>query len=137
MIYKPLAQLNELSTEELSDELLVCDSSNETAHCLNPFATSVFKLCDGTRTIAEITNELQADESLVWQAINELSDVGIITKPPESLVETDFDRRRIVKAAMVGVGALVCSISLPLPEAAASVNNANSGLNIGCANASC
>ncbi|MGR0482914.1 MAG: hypothetical protein ACTFAL_16355 [Candidatus Electronema sp. V4] len=131
MTYKPLAQLNELRIQEFLDELIVCDSNNDRAHCLNPFAASVFKLCDGTRTIDEIKNELQEDESSVWQAIYELSESGIVTKPPESLVETDFSRRRIVK--MVGVGILVYSISLPTPEAAASILLAGCG----CGNTQC
>lgn len=52
------ARLSGAEEYPLGDELLVCLPRSETAYALNPSAAAIWQLCDGTRTVEEITEEL-------------------------------------------------------------------------------
>ena len=56
----------------LGDNVLLYDSTGETAHALNVPARAVWELCDGTRTISDISHELA-----------ELVDVSLETVQPD------------------------------------------------------
>jgi hypothetical protein len=51
---KPQARRNGLVVRELPDELLVYDTTQHRAHCLNRTAAVVFRHADGTRTISDL-----------------------------------------------------------------------------------
>lgn len=64
-----------LEVHEVKDGLIVFDPATERVHYLNPTASILFELCDGTRTVAELNDTLarlyhlpagsrDADESL-------------------------------------------------------------------------
>lgn len=59
----PLARTEDLVIEELLHEVLVYDLRNNKAHCLNSSAASVWRLCDGTRTVPEIAEQLSKDRN--------------------------------------------------------------------------
>jgi pyrroloquinoline quinone biosynthesis protein D len=52
------ARLSGVEEHPLGEELLVYDPRSETAYALNRSAVAIWLLCDGTRTVEEITNEL-------------------------------------------------------------------------------
>jgi Coenzyme PQQ synthesis protein D (PqqD) len=74
----PLARKQRLILKELPDELLVYDLDRNTAHCLNDTAATIWNLCDGDSTAAEIAAKLAkqtgrpVDEDLVWLALDQL-----------------------------------------------------------------
>jgi PqqD family protein of HPr-rel-A system len=56
---KPRARAD-LAVEELEGELLVYDEETSDFHHLNPTASIVFSLCDGTTTVKEMAADIAA-----------------------------------------------------------------------------
>ena len=54
----PKAKTSEILVQELENELLVYDLKTNKAFCLNETSAIVFQLCDGTKTVAEISQML-------------------------------------------------------------------------------
>jgi hypothetical protein len=52
------ARVRDAEEYRLDDEMLVYVSRSETAYVLNRSAAAIWELCDGTRTVEEITVEL-------------------------------------------------------------------------------
>ncbi len=52
---KPLARTEGLVMHEMPGELLVYDIKSDKAHCLNATSASVWKACDGARTVADLS----------------------------------------------------------------------------------
>lgn len=71
---------------ELAEEVLIYDSTANTAHCLNRTAAFVWKHCDGQTTVKEMLTCLRkeyplADEAVIWVAIDELRKAGLLVEP--------------------------------------------------------
>ena len=49
---------NELAVVELDGEAVIYDEESGDLHHLNPTATIVFSLCDGTATVKELSSEI-------------------------------------------------------------------------------
>jgi hypothetical protein len=49
-----------MDVHEVEDGFVVFDASTDRVHYLNPTATVVFSLCDGTRTLTEIAQLVQS-----------------------------------------------------------------------------
>ena len=113
----------------IGDEFLVYDKDNDRAHCLNESAGRVWKLSDGTHTVADIAKELRAstapmDEELVWMALRKLAKAGLLlNRMPPLGTKIDLSRRSLIQK--VGVAAAlalpaVASIVVPTPAEAVS-----------------
>jgi PqqD family protein of HPr-rel-A system len=48
----------DLATVELDGEVVIYDEASGDLHHLNPTATLVFSLCDGTATVAELSRDI-------------------------------------------------------------------------------
>jgi hypothetical protein len=112
---------------EVLDETLVYHKENHRAHCLNRTAAEVWKLCDGEKTVAEITETLvqesksPVDEELVWLTLRRLSKAGLLVKQKRQeqiLASRRAVMRKIGMAAMALP--IVTSILVPTAEAAVS-----------------
>jgi len=71
---------------QLSDEFIVYDKETNHAHCLNQIAADVWRLCDGKKTVAEITRSMEkakppVEEGLVWMTLRKLSKAGLLLEP--------------------------------------------------------
>ena len=81
----PQAREEGLITSELPDEVLVLDTGQNKAHCLNDFASNVWKRCDGKTTVKEMTLLLGRDfqkgitEEAVWLALDRLGKANLLT----------------------------------------------------------
>lgn len=131
---KPLARTSNMLTEELDDELLVYDESQQTASRLNRTAALVWRGADGQRTVTDLVELLHgelgelADEDLVMVTLDRLEEQGLIES---GYVRRDPDvarmsrRRFIRRVGVVGSAALalpvVQGIVAPTPAAAASM----------------
>lgn len=79
-------RLSGVQEYRLGDELLVYVPRRETAHALNRSAAAIWALCDGTRTIEEISGELgqcvgRPAEALlpdVKRGIGRLCEIGLL-----------------------------------------------------------
>ncbi len=123
-------QRKDTFARELSGEFLIYEQSSNRAHCLNPAAAEVWKLCDGSRNVGQIRCALQkqaplpVEESIVWMALRQLERAGLLLNAlPASAGKKALSRR--AWARKMGVAAalalpLVSSIVVPTPAEAVS-----------------
>lgn len=122
--FKPLARRSNLVVQDINEEVLIYDLSENKAFCLNSTAAMVWQLCDGRRTIAEISEQI-GNEDYVWLALD------ILKK--ENLIENEFaskfsalSRREVIKKIGLGAAAalpVINSLVVPTSVYAASCIN--------------
>lgn len=126
---KPQARRDELVIEEMADEVLVYDLTNNKAHCLSTTAAAVWKRCDGQRGIDELARATGADLStpvdaeVVRFALEQLSRANLlqerIMRQPEA---PRLSRRALfARAGAVAAAAVVTSIVAPTVAQAATL----------------
>jgi len=110
--FTPKSRKENLVIQELEGEVLVYDLEKDKALCLNQTSALVWQSCDGSRTIAEISDVVgkqlksQVDEDIVWLAIDQLSKEGLVEKNDQ--VENKFEgvsRREVVRR--IGLASLI------------------------------
>jgi hypothetical protein len=110
-------QVEGLLIERPAGEMLVLKPSTNEAHALNETAATVFDLCDGTTSPAEMAAEvtrrtgLPADESIVQLALTELSDAGLIVLDESGGLA--LPRRALIRKLALPVAAIAL---LPVVE---------------------
>jgi Coenzyme PQQ synthesis protein D (PqqD) len=74
-----------LDVHEVEDGYVVFDASTDRVHYLNPTASVVFSLCDGTRTVDEVAGLVQSAWELdtpplddVAACVTQLRDEGVL-----------------------------------------------------------
>jgi hypothetical protein len=132
---KPQTRQDGLIVRELDGEILIYDSKNDKAHCLNETAALVWQQCDGRKTAAEISRTLSRelgtalDERVVWFALKQFGrDHLLEEKPalPAAIVSSGLNRREMVRALGVAAAVavpLVTSIVAPNAVQAATCLN--------------
>lgn len=119
----PRARSTDLIVQELPDELMIYDARDKKVNCLNRAAASVWRQCDGERTVAELARRVSAelgtpfDAAAVWYTLRQLDRRGLLDArlavPPAVKKMT---RREAVRAlglaAAVGVP-LITSMVVP------------------------
>ena len=74
----PKTRSSGILTREIPGELLIYDMKRHMAYCLNETAASIWKQCNGKRTVIEITRQLEKsckismDTRIVWLALDQL-----------------------------------------------------------------
>lgn len=119
---RPLARSSGLVIRHLPDEVVVYDTDNHQAHCLNRTAAAVFLHADGRRTLSEIAGLVGpgAGRDTVRAALDQLAAAGLLASAP---TEPPASRREVLRR--VGVGAvvlapIVASLLVPTPAEAAA-----------------
>ena len=123
----PLARKDSLIIQELSDETLVYDQERDKAHCLNLSAALVWKHCDGSTSIAEITQALESelkttiDDRVVWLALDELGKNHLLQAGGQAY-PGNISRRQLVRTLGLMAVAIpvITTIVAPVPAQAAS-----------------
>lgn len=126
MTFYPSARKEGLAIEELDGELLIYDLDSDRAHCLNGEAAAVWKLCDGSRSLAELATAVapkapeEIAEAIVNHALEGLSKRKLLIG---ELPETGHgvSRRELLrKLAIVGATGLALPVvkSIVAPTAA-------------------
>jgi hypothetical protein len=112
----PKARANGIRIEEVDDELLVYDLERNRAHSLNVGAATVFRLCDGHRSIDEINVAasevlgVAPDLAMVEQAIRQFERAGLLE--PEA--DAAGDRRQLLrKLGWAAVVPFVATLAMP------------------------
>ncbi len=117
----PVARTEELNVEEIDDEVLVYDHRRDHAHCLCSAAARVWRACDGTRTVKQLSVALALEEGTVARALEELGQCGLLDEAPRGELTR---REATTKLARVGAAAasapLIYSIVAPTPALAQS-----------------
>src|SRR5262249_36168029 len=113
---------DDLVVEEVGEELLVYDQTNDTAHSLSVAAVRVWKACDGETNVKALVAQLELDDDTVKRALEELDDCNLLDNGDQSDGMTR--REATLKTAQVGVGVasapLIYSILAPMPALAAT-----------------
>ena len=111
---KPEVRQSGLIVREMDNEILIYDTGNDKAHCLNETAALVWKECDGTKSVAEITRRLsrqldtKVDERVVWFALKQFDRDHLLEQQlvmPAALMNGGLNRREMVRA--LGLAAAV------------------------------
>jgi hypothetical protein len=123
---RPVARRAGLLIRELPDELLVYDTKQHRAHCLNRTAATVFRNADGTRTVADLAlllapeGDRAAGESVLAEALARLAEAGLLEGEPAA---PRWSRREVVRRVGIGAAVLlpvVASVVAPTPAEAAA-----------------
>ena len=75
----PVGRSSNIIVQEINDEHLIYDLERDQAFCLNETSARIWKLCDGTRSIPDLTAALafdlrkDVDESVVRLGLDQLS----------------------------------------------------------------
>jgi len=127
----PGARVEGLVAQDLEGETLVYDRVRHRAHCLNPTASLVWRLCDGRRSVTEISEQvaretgLPADPAIVELALRRLRRAHLLDEPEGEWCEAPITRRQLARRLGL-VGALstllpaVQSLVAPTPAQAAA-----------------
>ena len=126
--YKPKVRESGLLIQQLVDELLVYDLERNEAHCLNGIAASVWTLCDGEKSVAEIGRLLKTDlapadvEVLVWSALDQFAERRLLQEEvgeePDRTPAAMMTRRQMVARIGLAVATLPLVESIVSPPAA-------------------
>lgn len=112
----PVACYEDIVVQEIKDEVLVCDTKSNRVFCLNETAGEVWKLCDGEKSIREISailsKKMRSDvsEEMVLFSLAELSRENLLAeKFSADNLYGGISRREVIKK--IGLGSIV---ALPL-----------------------
>ena len=111
----PKARKNDLVTRQLTGELLVYDLKRHKAFCLNNAAATIWKNCNGKRTVSDLAATLEndqrspIDEQVIWLALDQLEKSYLLeTKTARPLDLPPISRRSLIRAG------IVTAVTLPL-----------------------
>lgn len=142
---KPISRKENIVVQELENEVLIYDLNSNKAFCLNETSALVFQLCNGTRSVAEISDSMSikmktlVSEGIVWLAIEELRREKLISFEVKG-VFAGMSRREMVRkvglASMVTLP-VVMSVIAPTAVTAASCLLLNDACTPGPGNGGC
>jgi hypothetical protein len=125
----PRARKADLVTRELPGELLVYDLRRHQAFCLNETAASVWKCCNGKRSVKELAQQLgtdgkgPVDQNLVWLALDQLEKSNLLQSAvarPKSAAQ--LSRRNLIRAGVAASVALPVVVAIVAPRAASAAS---------------
>jgi hypothetical protein len=129
----PLAKKENIVIQELDNEVLIYDLNINKAFCLNETSAIIWQLCDGTKTVSEISQAVgnkfnsTVSEDFVWLALEQFRKDKLMTNDFEGVFEEVFKgqtRREVIrKVALASMVALPVVSSIIAPTAI----NAQSG----------
>lgn len=134
----PLARTEQLIVKEVDGEVLVYDLKTDQAHCLNQTAAMVWRHCDGSKSITDvsvaITGEVntQVDEQVVRLALDQLKKFNLLNDSlKQPIFLSGMNRREVVRrlgiATAIGLPLITTMLAPTSAEAASCVggNRAN------------
>jgi len=120
----PQARESQLVVREIDNEVLVYDLERDTALCLNQTAATVWKSCNGERTVGEITALVtvalgfEVDEQVVWFALDQLSKDHLLEESAVLAVNgSGLTRRQLLKRVGVVAAAVPVITAVTAPTA--------------------
>lgn len=123
----PKARSSELLTREIPGELLIYDMKRHTAYCLNETAASIWKQCNGKRTVTEIARQLEKsrkvplDEKIVWLAVEQLQKRHLLDLQMPLPSQRVISRRESIRSLGLATAiALPIVVSIIAPTAASA-----------------
>ena len=109
---KPISRKSNIVVQDLENEVLIYDLAINKAFCLNQTSGLVYALCDGTRTVFDISDEMSkrlknlVSEDFVYLALDELKKNNLLENSEEFTNHfSGMSRREVVKK--VGLASMV------------------------------
>lgn len=112
---KPQIRTGNLVVQKLNQELLIYDLIENKAFCLNKTSALVWQLCDGDKSVSEISRlvgkklRAPADENIVWLALDQLKRENLLEAGAPLSPFEGLNRREVIRK--VGLASMV---TLPL-----------------------
>jgi len=129
----PIARKSGLVVQEMPDEVLVYDLNSNKAHCLNQTAATVWKACDGNKTVSDIAAGFgKGNEDLVWLAIDQLSENDLLEAGVVSKFKGQSRRDVIKKIGLASIIAVPMVASLVAPQNALAATSCHCVNNTQC-----
>jgi hypothetical protein len=119
----------EISVQRIGRETLVYDGVRHRAFCMNESSGVVWRLADGTRTVAQIGAAarmelgVEVSEELVVFILEELRGDGLIEASGEDAVRVGISRRAMLERLGVGAAMLLPVIAAIVAPTAAQAYN--------------
>ena len=118
---KPLAKKNNIFAENLPQEVVLYDKSNNKVHCLNKTAAAVWESSDGTKTVDDLARIVEAksgapvDRKLVLLALDELEKADLMEAGSGVVLDAALASRReaVGKIAMASTALVATLIASP------------------------
>ncbi len=139
----PRVDFAELLVETLGDEAIVFDPRTDRCVSLNSAAFLVFEGCDGSRTIVDLADSVEArfgavlTTEVVWSTLGQLESEGLLASPLEfpasgsALVADATVGRPMSRRTMIGLAAAAAALpvvtGLVAPSAAAAQSSPGGG----------
>ena len=128
---KPRVRQSDVFSEEIQEERVIYDNSNQRVHHLNPTMSWVWSHCDGSRTIDELTVAMQnatgSDDArgLIASGLAQLAEANLLEPGSVDLTALEGERSTVSRRAAVVAGIsiavpIMTSILAPTPAAAKS-----------------
>lgn len=128
----PIARKEGLVVQEMPGEVLIYDLDENKAFSLNSTASTVWKSCDGRKTVSEIAASLnegrdqESKESIVWLALDQLKEKNLLSNEVKSRFEGQTRREVLKKVGLATAIALPVIAMLSFPTTALSATCAPS-----------
>ena len=139
--FVPVTRKNDIVVQQLKDETLVYDLKSNKAYCLNETSALVWGLCNGKRTVSDISDEMtKATKTLIRE---EFVALALDQFDKDELLENggsmeghfgNFSRRDVIrKVGFASVIALPVISSIVAPKASMAQSSALQGFSTPCA----
>lgn len=140
MTNKPISRKSNIVVQDLENEVLIYDLTINKAFCLNETSRLVYALCDGTRTVAEISDEMSkrlktlVSEDFVYLALDELKKNNLLENSDEITDHfAGMSRREAVKkVGLATMVALPIISSVVAPSAVMAQSGGNLAIGANC-----
>lgn len=122
---RPKMRERGLVIQEAADEILVYDLATNKAHCLNHSAAAVWRLCDGNKSVKDISAHFKSSandnvsEDFVWLAIDQLAENDLLESATLHRRFNGMSRRKAIKS----IG-LATAMALPVVASLVAPQNA-------------
>ncbi len=123
----PKARKADLVTRQIPGELLVYDLKRHKAFCLNDTAATIWKNCNGKRTVADLAAQVEkdqhtpVDEKVIWLALDQFEKSHLLqAKTVRPINLPPISRRSLIRAGIITAITLpiVTMIAAPTAQAA-------------------
>jgi hypothetical protein len=130
----PVAKRDSVYLEKVADEVILYDKVSHKAHCLNSTMAAVWQHADGSRSVDDLAQILEAglgiphDRNVVLLSLQQLETAGLMQIEPEPQANANMDRpsrrqigRRLAQAGLsASLMPVIASVMAPTPAMAGS-----------------
>jgi hypothetical protein len=99
----PVARSKDITTQDLKDEILIYDFTNNKAYCLNSTSTVIYNACNGKTSFEELDKRHNFKTDLIFLALDELKKNNLIEHYDSPFA--GISRREIIRK--IGFGSMV------------------------------